>query len=285
MPRCNTFFIVLTLTASQNVVFAMNQTTFVWNDINTREVIRWEGDTAIVRQGSSMRDFECKVNIKSSDVEHAIDSFGIPKAWTTFTYTDEKDLLQKQKYLQEKAENHGIKLLDEGNRFSVDYNWVINQSERPIAKVAKRIRSAARKKNYRSKRELVGCFASFVQSLNYRVPSDYRINDEGEKILTAGAMVPLETLSKKWGDCDSKSMLFAALVQSIDLVDVCFIAMDEHLFAAVNVKTTPDDQTIRHNGKDWILIELTDYWPIGRVPLERLDDVNLGNYKIVELSN
>ena len=284
MPRCNTFILGLTLTTLNSVVFAMNQTTFVWNDINTRQVIRWDGDTAIVQQGSSMQEFECKLNIKSSDVEHAVDSFGVPKSWTTFTYSDEEDLSQKQTLLKEKAENHGIKM-EESNRFSIDYNWVINHSERPIANIAKRIRSAARRNNYRSKRELVGCFASFVQSLKYRVPSDCRINDEGETILTAGAMMPLETLSKQWGDCDSKSMLFASLVQSIDLVDVCFIVMDEHLFAGVILKTNPDDQTIRHNDKDWVLIELTDYWPLGRVPQDRFNDVVQGNYKVVELSN
>ncbi len=31
--------------------------------------------------------------------------------------------------------------------------------------------------------------------------------------------------------------------------------------------------------------ELTDYWPLGRVPQDRFNDVVQGNYKVVELSN
>ena len=80
--------------------------------------------------------------------------------------------------------------------------------------------------------------------------------EEGETILTAGAMMPLETLSLGWGDCDSKSLLFAALVRSINLAEVCFIVMDEHLFVGVQLSPNQDDQTIPHKGKDWILITI-----------------------------
>jgi len=200
-------------------------------------------------------------------------------------YADEKDLARQQKELKVKAAKHGIKMLEEGNRFTIDYNWVINQNESTITEIAKRIRSTARRNGYRSKRELIGAFASFVQSLKYRVPRDHRINSKNEIILTAGAMMPLETLSMGWGDCDSKSMLFAALVQSIGLVDVCFIVMDEHLFAAVQLRHNQDDQFIKHKGKDWVLIELTDAWPIGRLPQDRLHGVIFGNYTTVNLEN
>jgi hypothetical protein len=230
-----------------------------------------------------MQELVCKIKIDPSDVEGAINSFGVPKSWTTFTYMDEKDLVQKQQQLQNKAAGHGINMLDEGNKFTVDYNWVIHQNKQAITKIAKRIRSSARRNGYRSKRELVGAFASFVQSMQYRVPSDFRINKEGEKILTAGAMMPMETLANGWGDCDSKSMLFAALVQSIGLVDVCFIVMDEHLFAAVQFRPEQNELSILYKNKDWVLIELTDSWPIGRIPRDRQNGVSTGNYKVVEL--
>jgi hypothetical protein len=275
----------LMATAITSGAFAMNRVPFVWKDINTREVVRWEGDTAIVKQGNSMQELACKINIKPNDVAYSISSFGIPKSWTSFTFTDEKDLAEKQLLLKTKAASHGIKMMDEGNRFIVDYNWVINQNKSAIVDIAKQIRSTARRNGYRSRRELVGAFSSFVQSLEYRIPPEYRINIEGEKILTAGAMMPLETLSNRWGDCDSKSMLFAALVKSIGLVDVCFIVMEEHLFAAVLLKPNQEDKTIRHKGKDWVLIELTDAWPIGRVPQDRSNGVIFGKYRIVDLDN
>lgn len=283
MFRSNTIIVGLALAATHGTTFAMSRTTFVWEDVNTRKVLRWEGDVAVVQQGSSMQELECKVTINPTDVEYAISSFGVPKVWTTFTYSDENDLAKKQKQLKAKAANHGILMLEDGNRFSIDYDWVIHHSNRSITDIAKRIRSTARRKGYRSRRDLIGAFASFVQSLEYRVPPDHRVNEEGEKILTAGAMMPLETLSLGWGDCDSKSLLFAALVHSINLAEVCFIVMDEHLFVGVQLSPNQDDQTIPHKGKDWILIELTDLWPIGRVPQDRLHGVVDKRYKIVDL--
>ena len=284
MSQIKAIIIGLSLAAIMSGAFALGKKTFVWSDINTREVIRWDGDSAVVRQGSSMQELTCNITIDQSKVTEAIESFGIPKTWTTFMYTDERDLAKQQKELKAKAANYGIKMLEESNRFTIDYNWVINQNKSSIEEIAKRIRSTARRRGYRSRRELVGAFASFVQSLKYRVPRDYRLNGKNEKILTAGAMMPLETLAIGWGDCDSKSMLFAALVQSIDLVDVCFIVMDEHLFAAVQLSPKAEDHSVRYKGEDWILIELTDAWPIGRVPEKHLHNIKNRRYTIVDLN-
>jgi hypothetical protein len=283
MPQLKAIIIGLTLATCTSNIFAMSRKTYVWNDINTREVIRWEGDTAIVQQGSAMKELVCKINLENSDVDFAVNAFGVPKKWTTFSYQDEKELAIKRQELSNKAATHGIKMLDNENKFSVDYDWVVNHSANSIYSVAKTIRSAARKKSYRSTRDLIGAFASFVQNLEYRVPPNSRTTDEGEEILTAGAMMPLETLLKGWGDCDSKSMLFAALVKSINLVDVCFIVMDEHLFVGVKITPSQDDQTIRYKNKEWVLLELTDAWPIGHVPTNHLNAVIHGKYKVVPI--
>ncbi len=284
MVQINTTITIgLLLSTTTAFAFGTSRSSFKWSDINTREVIRWDGDVAVIQQGAKMEELSCLVKIDDASVEFAINSFGIPKSWTSFTYYDSKELEEKQKQLSDSAAKHGIKMYSEGNRFSVDYNWVIDQSKNPIRDVAKAIKSSARKKGYRTKIELVGAFASFVQSLNYRIPSDSRINEEGETILTAGAMMPLETLSNEWGDCDSKCLLFASLVRSIDLVDVIFIVMKDHLFAGVQVQTQQDDHTVRYKNEDWALVELTDAWPIGRVPENHLNGVLLGKFEIVNL--
>ena len=256
---------------------------FVWDDINTREVMRWEGDTAVIKQGTQMQELSCTLSLNDKDAIFAEESFGIPETWTTISYIDEQDLAKKQRALEHKAGLHGIKMQDGGNQFLVDYAWVITKSLIPLKQSAKTIRSTARRQGYRSTRELVGAFASFVQTLEYRIPSDFRINSEGEKILTAGAMMPLETLSKKWGDCDTKSLLFASLVRSIDLVDVCFIVIDDHLFAGVQLRAKQDDHSIRHRGRDWVLVELSDSWPLGRIPLNHHHGIVKGKYEIVDL--
>lgn len=277
------YILITLLTSASAIALDSTRTSFVWKDINTREVIRWEGDVAVVQQGSSMKELSCQIKLDDDEVAFAIESFGIPKSWTSYTYRTDKELAEKRSRIEKDAKKHGIKMHTDGNHFSVDYDWVLDKSAQSLRDVAKTIRSCARRKGYRSERELVGAFTSFVQSLTYKIPSDSRINAEGEQILTAGAMMPIETLSKKWGDCDSKCLLFASLVKSIDLVDVCFIVMDDHLFAAVQMRAEQEDQTVRHKNKDWILLELTDSWPIGRVPNNHLNGVILGNYEVVEL--
>lgn len=256
---------------------------FVWEDINTREVMRWEGDTAIVKAGTSMEEFECKIKIDQKKVDFAIESFGIPETWTTINYSDEKELATKQKALNEKVKNHGIKMMEGDDQFIVDYGWVVQKSENDLIEIAETIQSTARKRGYRTKRELLGAFASFSQSLRYRIPPNHRINDDGEKILTAGAFMPIETLSKGWGDCDSKSLLFAGLVRSIDLAEVCFIVMDDHLFAGVRIRPEQDDHYIKHRGREWVLIELSDAWPIGRIPIDHQNGITKNKYEVVDI--
>lgn len=174
-------------------------------------------------------------------------------------------------------------MLQDGNKFIVDYNWVVSHSVRDLVDVSRTIRTTARRKGYRSRRELVGVFASFAQSMEYRIPPDHRVNEEGEKILTAGAMMPLETLTNRWGDCDSKSLLFASLVRSIDLAKVCFIVMDKHLFAAIQIAPEQGDDSIRYKGKDWVLVELSEAWPLGRIPRDHINAITHGQYEVVEL--
>jgi hypothetical protein len=192
-------------------------------------------------------------------------------------------LQKKQVSLQKKAARRGIKMADDMKSYVIDYQWVIDQSSRELRDAAKDIRSIARRKGYRSRRELVGAFASFVQSLEYRLPPNNRIDDNGEEIITIGAIMPIEVLTNQWGDCDSKSMLFATLIRSIDLTEVVFIVKHEHVFAAVDVIPEPEDQTIRYKGDDWVLIELTDAWPIGRVPEEHIESIDQKQFEIVGL--
>ncbi len=283
MQRINTIILALLFTTSVTSAVSTERFAFTWNDINTRDVLRWEGDTAVIRQGNSMQELSCMIMLDTQDIEATIEQFGVPRSWTSLKYTDAKDLEEKQQALQNKAAHHGIKMMKNGNQFAVDYKWVIRESVRDLRDVAKVIRSTARRQGYRSRRELVGAFAAFVQSLHYRIPPDSRFNDDGEEILTAGAMMPIETLSKQWGDCDSKSMLFASLVRSINLVNVSFIVMDDHLFTAVQLAPTKEDFSINHDGDEWVLIELTDAWPVGRVPEKHLRGMRSGQYTVVDL--
>ena len=271
----------LLLVSAANAV--LGRQSMQWKDINTREVVRWEGDTAILAHDASMTELRCKILVDPNKVARAIDSFGIPEEWTKITYQTEEELAKRRSELRDKAKNHGIEMNEEGDQFSVDYNWVITQSVGDLQVIANNIRSTARRKGYRTRRELVGAIASFVQELQFQLPPAHRINEEGEKILTAGATMPLETLANQQGDCDTKSLLFAGLVRSIKLVDVIFVAIEDHLFAGIRMNPSQWDHSIRHQGRDWVLIELSDTWPIGHVPQNHLTIIHSGKYKVIDI--
>lgn len=281
MQLITLLFSTLALASTANAL--VHRQAMQWSDINTREVVRWEGDTAILAQGAAMTELQCKILIDPNKVARAIDSFGIPETWTKISYRSEDELKQKRKDLRTKAKKHGIEMNLEGNLFSVDYNWVVKQSVGDLHEIANIIRSTARRKGYRSRRELIGAIASFVQELQYQLSPDHRINDDGEKILTAGATMPLETLSNQRGDCDTKSLLFAGLVRSISLVDVIFVAIEEHLFAGIRMNPSQGDHSIRHQGRDWVLVELSDSWPIGHVPQNHLGVIRSGKYRVIDI--
>ena len=67
---------------------------FNWTDINTREVIRWDGDTAIIEQGSSAKELGCTIKLNQKEIDFAIESFGIPEQWITISYSNEEDLIK-----------------------------------------------------------------------------------------------------------------------------------------------------------------------------------------------
>ena len=274
--------IVCSLTLAAHAV-SQERLTMQWQDINTREVVEWRGDTAILAQGSSMIELRCKILIDAKKVAQAIDMFGIPETWTKLKYRTEEELEEQQAQLKEKATSHGIKMTEEGDKFRVDYNWVVGKSMDDLYETANTIRSTARRKGYRSRRELIGAVASFVQELEYKLPPEHRINEEGEKILTAGATMPLETLANQRGDCDTKSLLFASLVRSIKLVDVIFVGVEDHLFAGIRINPSEGDHRIRYRGRGWVLIELSDSWPIGRVPQNHLDIIRQGKYRVFDI--
>jgi len=275
-----TFFLIVAVTSS--TASGIGRVSHSWSDINTRNVIRWEGDTAVVSRESYAKDLTCRFYIDLRKVVGAIEDYGIPSQWTLISYRNQQELAIKQLELQVRAATHGIKVMED-NRFIVDYTWVIDRSVNDLRDVARSIRSTAIASGYRSRRELIGAFTSFVQSLEYRIPPNHRVDDDGEKILTAGVMMPLETLTKGWGDCDSKGLLFATLIRCVDLVDVCFIVIDNHLFVGVQTPPNQGDHVIRHNRRDWVLVELCDAWQIGRIPMDHYNDITHGNYEVVDL--
>ena len=57
MVQINTTITIgLLLSTTTAFAFGTSRSSFKWSDINTREVIRWDGDVAVIQQGAKMEN-------------------------------------------------------------------------------------------------------------------------------------------------------------------------------------------------------------------------------------
>ncbi len=127
----------------------------------------------------------------------------------------------------------GVRLY-EGNRIGPDYEWMIARSIDAVRPLAERLRALADLVGAATDRDRCEVFASFVQSLTYRVSAEGRIRDGKIRF---GVQMPLETLFSKQGDCDSLALLLVSLVRAAGLASACMVLVDEadggHALAAI----------------------------------------------------
>ena len=255
---------------------------FRWTDINTQKIIRWENDTKIIDPNIKPVDLKISIYTNPTDLKHCESSFGIPLEMLNNINENSKKLMSQKIYELEKyASSRGIKISKSKNNITIspDYIWMIDQSIASVQKYARKIIKAAKEKGYKTNIDLVGSIASFCQSITYKIPKKNKVVDK-KIIRTGGVMMPLEVLAKRYGDCDSKSVLFASLVRSVNLGDVIFlthpsITIDSqgHLFVGINIKGYSENPKKDHifwkdplDSKKYLLLELTAPWPMGKLP-------------------
>ena len=89
---------------------------------------------------------------------------------------------------------------------------------------------------------------AFIQTIPYD-PLEDRAND-------AGFLPPLAMLADNRGDCDTKSVAFAALVHLLfPKVPSALILVPRHALLALGLDPAPGDRLIRYQGRDWVLAE------------------------------
>ncbi|MHC4718278.1 MAG: hypothetical protein ACYS5V_14995, partial [Planctomycetota bacterium] len=211
----------------------------------------------------------------------AAESFGVVRSW-----------LRKQQpgpgqdAWIARAARRGIAVTVSGRtvQVAVDHRWVVRRSVDDMKPAARALKGVWKGKAYFTKRELLAVMASFCQWMEYKVPPRQRRNLAGETVLTTGVNMPIETLHEGWGDCDSKSLLFASILANVPRQRVVFLTGGEHLFVGVRATPRSTDHFIELQGARYILIEMTKPWPIGRVPqkqMERWRSKNLRVHRIL----
>ena len=275
-----------------------------WEDHSSR-IVRFEGDRAVVDRNRAPTNYEIEVAIDVSLAEELEAHFGFPRHALAFWYRSPEELLERLDAQQYALEACGMRFVPadgstgelnmpragDGRRerggadgpdrrtgsIGPDYQYLLDHSREGLQPVAKEILRKAKAAGARDLRSQLAALASFVQHLPYEIPP--KLADGKER---AGLRTPMATLI--WGgDCDSKSLLLAGLVRSIDLCDATLVHVDNvpdgaprpsgsraddavgHMIAGFSVPARPEDFTIDQGRQRYVLVETTSDWRIGRI--------------------
>lgn len=263
-------------------VSAVEEIEYEWTDANTERVLAWREDTRVLAPGGAGRLYRQKIVVDLGRLHRSVEAFGIPESWLTIRYRTEEERARETAAVSARAAARGIVAFPRrGGGAHVDHAWVVRHGRDDVRDASARLEALARREGRTGKREISGTMASFVQGLAYRVPPTWRVRPGKERILTGGITLPIETLRNGWGDCDSKSLLFASLLSAAGERDVVFLEGDKHLFVGLRLPPRPYDQVVRLRGVPYVLVELTHSWPIGRVPVKARSGLGRGLYRVI----
>ena len=275
-----------------------------WEDHSSR-IVRFDGDRAVVDRNRAPITYEIEVPIDVSLAEELEAHFGFPRHALAFWYRSPEELLERLDAQQYALEACGMRFVPAdgstgelnmprtgaGTRerggadgpdrrtgsIGPDYQYLLDHSRDGLRPVAQEILRKAKAAGARDLRSQLAALASFVQHLPYEIPP--KLADGKER---AGLRTPMATMI--WGgDCDSKSLLLAGLVRSVDLCDATLVHVDNvpdgaprpagaraddavgHMIAGFNVPARPEDFTIDQGRQRYVLVETTSDWRIGRI--------------------
>ena len=275
-----------------------------WEDHSSR-IVRFEGDRAVVDRNRPPTTYEIEVAIDVALAEELEAHFGFPRHALAFWYRSPEELLERLDAQQAALEACGMRFVPadgstgelnmprsrDGVRerggadgpdrrtgsIGPDYQYLLDHSRDALRPVAQEILRKAKAAGARDVRSQLAALASFVQHLDYVIPP--KLADGKER---AGLRTPMATMI--WGgDCDSKSLLLAGLVRSVDLCDATLVHVDNvpdgaprpvgsraddavgHMIAGFDVPARPEDFTIDQGRQRYVLVETTSDWRIGRI--------------------
>ena len=273
------------LQSRSDTLYGTTQVTYRWRNPHTVRIARWEGDTAILDPRVRSGNLDLTVKIDRQRMKQAIESFGIPESWFHIRARSQLELARKESALIAMAAARGILLRSDGNRMRVrvNHSWVVGKSTSDLRELAQYLSRITLSHGYRTQRQLLGILASFPQALKFQAPENIRLSEVGERVKTVGVTMPLETLYNGWGDCDTKSLLFASILANFPHQRAVFVMGSGHLFVGVRAVPRLNDHYIDIRGVKYILIEMSSPWPIGRVPQRHWTDCRRNQFRIEEV--
>ena len=84
--------------------------------------------------------------------------------------------------------------------------------------------------------------------------------------MISDVLMPAETLSVGWGDCDTKTVLLASMVGHLQDTSAVLLLGLKHAFIGVRTQPKRGDRYIEIQGVPYVLIETTAPLKIGQIP-------------------
>jgi hypothetical protein len=169
--------------------------------------------------------------------------------------------------------SRGFVLIDEKN-VTVDLGKLWRWNLKRMLPHAKRLAASVDPKDPPAKAVL-----AFVQEIPYRKPPDERAGR-----CTFGFLPPLEALAAGYGDCDTKSLLFASLADDGRGPEVILLRGPGHVVAGLECSGKEKGTKFRAFGKTFLICECSDgVWLPGEVSPKIQRDIESGLYKPIRL--
>ncbi len=237
--------------------------TYTWLDatpaITTRAGVRYR-DPSIAPWR-----FSIEASVDEARAQSIESHFGVPIEAIQFGYTTPEEKRRCQRLEQAKLAHHGMRLSETPDEsmgvLDADYQWLIDGCAKQVEPIAAsilretdRVLIESDAPRGASARDKVAAIFRFIQSIPYEtIPG---LADGKDR---CGMRTPLITLLKG-GDCDSKSVLMAALIRSKKIADVVIVTLtmkdgSGHAILGVAVPAISTDQTITFAGKKFVLAE------------------------------
>ncbi len=190
------------------------------------------------------------MNYETKKLAELADRYGLPRQ---FMGSFKMKKREKARWMRElKAVlKHGMFDIIE-NQFRPDPHALVNYySAYCCEQIAHQIVQALGKYGTDSRRERIELAMKFVQDIPYAVPYQ---NDP--KFIYGGVVTPPQILYLKFGDCDSKSFLFAGiLTYLIHPRDIAFLSVPGHLLTVIRDKPDKGMVVVESDGEQFVLAE------------------------------
>ena len=170
-----------------------------------------------------------------------IEKFGVPK-WMFQPYR----VTSKEKRRRERTLRKGLYRL-RGNTLLPDYARMISfysNYTRPLYELLRRTVPGG------SRNERIQTLMKFVQDIPYGIPPE----NDGDRVIS-GIIPPPQLFTEGWGDCDSKAVLFSAIMAHDPDYEVIYLFVPKHMFSAVRGVPRPYQQYVTYRGKKYIIAE------------------------------